>query len=120
MSVTSVALTALKNFQPTTSVVAGGAASVLVYALGSILVAAGVSIPFIGIPTMGMVAIASPLIGHIVTALVPDSVNQQLSGLATKLNVSVNDIKAVLPDVQYEYPGDVKPSGTVTNLKLNG
>lgn len=118
MSAFSIFKGAVMNFQPTNSVLAGGAASVLVYAIGACLVAGGVSIPYIGVPTMAMVGLASPVIGHVVSAFVPDSDKQLVSGLANKLRISVTDIRNVLPQFEDSFPGDVKPSGTVTNLKL--
>ena len=52
MNALSLVTSALKNFQPTTSVLAGGASSILVCAIGAILVAAGVAIlNSAGIPT---------------------------------------------------------------------
>lgn len=118
MSALDFAFTLLKNFNPTASVKAGGAASMLIYAIGLGLVTANVALPVIGVPTMAMVGGAAVVIGHIVTSLVPDSFNQQVNAMASKLNVSVDDLKASLPDVQASYPGDTKPSDTVTNLKL--
>jgi hypothetical protein len=58
MSALSLITAAVKNFQPTTSVLAGGAASILVTAIGAVLVAVGVAIPPIGI--LGLTA-ATPL-----------------------------------------------------------
>lgn len=109
MSALSFATAVVKNFQPTTSVLAGGAASILVCAFGAVLVAAGVAIPpigFLGLTaatplTMTMVTSAAVPIGHIVTALVPDSVNQQLEGLAKKLQVDVESLKNVIPVPDY-------------------
>jgi hypothetical protein len=120
MSVLSLITAAVKNFQPTTSVVAGGAASILVTALGAVLVAAGVAIPPIGILgltvatplTMTMVMSAAVPIGHIVTALVPDSINQQLNGLASKLQIDVSKLKSFIPQ-EYYAPDDFpkEPNG---------
>jgi uncharacterized membrane-anchored protein len=80
MSALSLITAAVKNFQPTTSVLAGGAASILVCAIGAVLVAVGVAI---------------------VTALVPDSVNQQLNGLAQTLQVDVGKLKSFIPQEYY-------------------
>lgn len=114
MSALSILTGAVKNFQPTTSVMAGGAASILTCAIGAILVASGVALPLgIGLITMTQVYAASPIIGHIVTMLVPDSVNQQISGLANKLQVAVSDIKIVTPEAAYVYPPD-KVTGITT------
>ncbi|MDE1901300.1 MAG: hypothetical protein KGI37_06635 [Alphaproteobacteria bacterium] len=117
MNALSLVTSALKNFQPTTSVLAGGASSILVCAIGAILVAAGVAIPPIGILgltaatplTMTMVMSAAVPIGHVVTALVPDSVNQQLNGLAQKLQVDVEKLRSFIP--QEYYSADDFPHG---------
>ncbi len=109
MNVLGLAVSALRNFQPTTSVLAGGAASVITCALGAVLVAAGVAIPPIGIfgltaatpLTMTMVMSAAVPIGHVVTALVPDSVNQQLKGLAQKLRIDVEELRSFIPQEYY-------------------
>ena len=117
MNALSLVTSALKNFQPTTSVLAGGASSILVCAIGAILVAAGVAIPPIGILgltaatplTMTMVMSAAVPIGHVVTALVPDSVNQQLNGLAQKLQVDVGKLRSFIPQEYYspdDFPKD--------------
>ncbi len=112
MSALSFATAVVKNFQPTTSVLAGGAASILICGIGAVLVAAGVAIPpigFLGLTaatplTMTMVMSAAVPIGHIVTALVPDSVNQQLNGLAQKLQIDVGKLKSIIP--QPDYPDE--------------
>ena len=112
MSALSFIAAAVKNFQPTTSVMAGGAASILVCALGAVLVAAGVAIPPIGILgltaatplPMTMVTGAAVPIGHIVTALVPDSLNQQLNGLAQKLQIDVGKLRQIVP--QEDWPDE--------------
>lgn len=105
-SVLGIASSALKNFNPTASVMAGGGASLLVFIAGCALVAAGVSIPVLNVPiTMTMVAAAAPAIGHFVTALVPDTYNQQINALAKKVGAEVSDIKAVVPQV-YSAPSD--------------
>lgn len=105
-SVLSMASSALKNFNPTASVLAGGGASLLTFAIGCALVAAGVSLPVIGPITMTMVAAAAPTIGHIVTAFVPDTYNQQVNALATKVETSVENIKSIIPQTYQEYPKD--------------
>lgn len=106
-SVISIASSALKNFNPTTSVLAGGGASILVFAIGCVLVSAGVAIPVLNIPiTMTMVAAAAPAIGHIVTSFVPDSYNQQINALAAKVKTSAENIKAIVPQTYVEYPQD--------------
>lgn len=100
---------AVKNFQPTTSVLAGGAASVLVCGIGAILVAADVAIPpigFLGLTaatplTMSIVTSAAVPIGHLVTALVPDSLNQQLNALAKKLQIDVERLRKIIPQPDY-------------------
>ena len=113
----SIVTGAVKNFQPTTSVMAGGAASILTFAAGCALVAAGIALPFgLGPITMTMVAAAAPVVGHVVTSLVPDSVNQTLQGLANKLQIAVADIKIVTPEVEYTYPGDPTTPPTPNNL----
>jgi hypothetical protein len=109
MSALSFVTAVVKNFQPTTSVLAGGAASILVTALGAVLVAAGVAIPPIGLLglttatplTMTMVMSAAVPIGHVVTALVPDSLNQQLTGLARKLQIDVDKLRNLIPQDVY-------------------
>ena len=117
MSALSLITAAVKNFQPTTSVLAGGAASIITCAIGAVLVAAGIAIPPIGILgltastplTMTMVMSAAVPIGHVVTALVPDSVNQQLNGLAQKLQVDVGKLKSFIPQEYYsddDFPKD--------------
>lgn len=120
----SIATGAVRNFQPTTSVLAGGAASIIICAIGAILVAFGVVIPpigFLGLATatpltMTMVMSAAVPIGHIVTSCVPDSVNQQLNGLAKKLQVAVQDIKVITPQVTYTYPTDKVDGISTGNL----
>lgn len=105
-SVLGIASSALKNFNPTASVLAGGGASLFVFAVGCALVAAGISIPVLNVPiTMTMVAAAAPTIGHLVTALVPDTLNQQINALAKKLCTSASNLKAVIPQV-YSAPSD--------------
>ena len=117
MSALSLITAAVKNFQPTTSVLAGGASSVLVCAVGALLVAAGIAIPpigFLGLTaatplTMTMVMSAAVPIGHVVTALVPDSVNQQLNGLAQKLQIDVGKLRSFIPQEYYsddDFPKD--------------
>jgi hypothetical protein len=109
MNALSLAASALKNFQPTTSVLAGGAASILACAVGAVLVAAGIAIPpigFLGLTTatpltMTMVMSAAVPIGHVMTALVPDSVNQQLNGLARKLQIDVEKLRSFIPQEYY-------------------
>lgn len=108
MSTTGFILNMVKNFNPGNSVLAGGGAAILVYAAGAALVAAGVAIPPLtilgvhiiatAIPiTMTMVATAAIPIGHVITAVVPDSVNQQISALAKK---ALNTI----PQIQQQFP----------------
>lgn len=112
MSALSFITAAVKNFQPTTSVLAGGAASIIVCAIGAVLVAAGVAIPpigFLGLTaatplTMAMVTTAAVPVGHLVTALVPDSLNQQLQALAQKLQINVEKLKRIIP--QPDYPDE--------------
>ena len=116
-SVIDILGSAVKSFQPTNSVLAGGAAAVLTYAVGDILVAAGFVIPVLNIPlTIGMVATAAIPIGHLVTAIFPDSVNQHLQALATKLGTTVESIKSFIPQFEYTYPGDKPESTTVSNI----
>lgn len=119
MGALSIVAGALKNFQPTNSVIAGGAASVLVYMAGCALVAAGIAIPIVGPVTMSMVAIAAPLAGHAVTSLVPDSVNQNLNALAAKLKTNVDNLKAVIPQVQALYPSGKNGATNVTPITPN-
>jgi hypothetical protein len=82
-----------------------------------LLVAAGIAIPPIGILgltaatplTMTMVMSAAVPIGHVVTALVPDSVNQQLNGLAQKLQIDVGKLRSFIPQEYYsddDFPKD--------------
>ena len=105
MSALSIATGTLKNFQLTNSIAAGGGASILTFAIGCALVAAGVSIPYLNVPiTMTMVAAAAPVVGHIVSAFVPDSVKQHLDGLAAKLQTSVENVKLQMPQATFEYP----------------
>lgn len=109
MSALSLITTAVNNFQPTKSVLAGGAASILVCAIGAVLVAAGIAIPpigFLGLTaatplTMTMVTSAAIPIGHLVTAIVPDSANQYLNGLAKKLQVDVENLRSYIPHEYY-------------------
>lgn len=114
MTALAVASSSLKNFQLSASVIAGGGASVLTIAVGAILVALGVTVPFIGIPlTMTMVTSAAVPIGHIVTALVPDTYNQQINALASKVQTDVETLKMIVPQVECTYPAD-KETGIVT------
>lgn len=119
MGALSMATSALKNFQPTASVMAGGGASLITFAIGCALVAAGISIPVLNIPiTMTMVAAASPTIGHFVSSIVPDTYNQQINAIATKLKTSVDNVKVALPQT-YSAPEDFKnppPIPTPNNL----
>lgn len=108
---------AVTQFQPTTSVIAGGAAAVLTYAVGDLLVSLGFIIPVLNIPlTIGMVATAAIPVGHLITALVPDSYNQQLKALAAKLQTTVENVKAFIPQVEYTYPDDKSASTTISNI----
>lgn len=116
MSALGFGLSALKNFQPTTSVLAGGAASIAIYGAGTLLVTAGIALPFIGIPTMAMVGVASVIGGHLITALVPDSTNQNLNALAAKGVAAIKDIQSDIPQIEYSFPGDVRPSASATNI----
>lgn len=117
MSALNFGLTMLKNFNPGNSVLAGGGASLFIYAIGLALVTGGIALPFIGIPTMAMVGAAAVAGGHIVTALVPDSLNQNLDAAAKKLNVAVEDLKVVVPQAVGLYPGDdSKPIPCINNL----
>lgn len=117
MTALGIATGALKNFVPPASVLAGGGASILVFAAGCALVAAGMSIPILNIPiTMTMVAAAAPAAGHLVTMLVPDTLNQQINALAKKTLVKAEDIRAVIPQTYQQYPGDVAPPIIQTNL----
>ncbi len=110
----AIGMAALKNFTVTDSIKAGGAASILTVAIGSLLVALGVSVPFLDVPlTMAMVTSAALPIGHIVSALVPDSYNQQLTSLATKLQTNVENIKMVLPQAVHDYPANKTSFGPV-------
>lgn len=117
MNALSLVTTALKNFQPTQSVLAGGAASIITCAIGAALVAAGVAIPpiaFLGLTTatpltMTMVMSAAVPIGHLVTAIVPDSVNQHLNGLAKQLQIDVGKLRSFIPQEYYsddDFPKD--------------
>ncbi len=104
MSVLTLAMNTVKNYKPDPSVLAGGAASLLVYIAGCALVGAGIAIPGIGPITMTMVAAASPAVGHIVTYLVPDSMKTSLQKVAQKLDTTIDQIKVVTPEVEYKYP----------------
>jgi hypothetical protein len=53
---------------------------------------------------MTMVMSAAVPIGHVVTALVPDSLNQQMNGLAQKLQIDVAKLRSVIP--QPDYPDE--------------
>lgn len=109
-SVLNIAAGALKNFNPTASVLAGGGASLIVFAVGCGLVAAGIVIPGLGPVTMTMVAAAAPTIGHLVTAFVPDTYNQSINQLADKVKIDAENIKALVPQV---YPNDYPSNKTV-------
>lgn len=116
-------LAAFKNIQFSASVVAGGAASVLIYALGATLVAAGVIAPAITLPVIGITlstitlfSTAAIPIGHLVTAIVPDSVNQQIAALAANLP----KYQAMIPDVESgpsAYPDAPPATQTPSNIK---
>ena len=72
MSALSLITSAVKNFQPTTSVLAGGASSVLVCAVGALLVAAGIAIPPIGFPELKQaVEVVARLMGVEMRAIEP-------------------------------------------------
>lgn len=110
-------LTAFKNIQFTDSIVAGGAASVIIYTIGALFVSMNVVIPFVGIPlTMGIVGAAAIPLGHLVTALVPDSVRQSIAGLAAKLP----KYQSMLPDL-YSAPSDFSeaPPDRSTQSNIN-
>lgn len=106
---------ALANFKPDAGVLAGGGASLLVFLAGCALVGAGVAIPPISIfgahliatsipLTMTMVAAAAPTIGHLVSSFVPATYNQQIDALAKKIGTDVENLKAVVPVLQEEFP----------------
>lgn len=113
----SAAITAFKNIQFTTSILAGGAASVLFYTVGAILVGLNVTIPLIGVPlTLAIVAPVSIGLGHLVTALVPDSTKQSIAGLAAKLP----SLQAMIPDIDSSpsaFPN--APPSTLTQSNIN-
>lgn len=105
----------LGNFKPDASVLAGGGASLLVFLAGCALVGAGVAIPPISIfgahliaasipITMTMVAAAAPTVGHIVSSFVPATMNQQIDQLAKKIGTDVENLKAIVPVLQEEFP----------------
>lgn len=105
----------LGNFKPDASVMAGGGASILVFLVGCALVGAGFAIPPISIfgahliatsipITMTMVAAAAPAIGHVVSSFVPATYNQQLDAFAKKIGTDVQNLKAVVPVLQEEFP----------------
>jgi hypothetical protein len=94
-----------KNFQLSNSVIAGGGASILIYAVGAALVASNVVIPGLGIPlTMGIVGMAAIPLGHLVTALVPDSLKQQVDALGKKFGAQITDLKVVTPQFDHSFP----------------
>src|SRR5690349_21068941 len=94
-----------KNFQLTNSIATGGGASVLIYAAGAALVSVDFVVPGIGIPlTMSMVGAAALVGGHVVTALMPDSVKQQVDALGKKIGVQVSDLKTMVPQIEASYP----------------
>jgi hypothetical protein len=109
-----------KNFQLTNSIAAGGGASVLIYAAGAALVAANVVVPGLGIPlTMGMVGAVALVGGHVVTALMPDSVKQQVDALGKKIGVQVSDLKTMVPQIEASYPPQSSPPTTLTPSNIN-
>jgi len=107
MSVLNILGAALKNFSPDQSIYAGGAASVATVAIGAVLVAMNVTVPILGVPlTMAMVTSAAIPIGHLVSSFIPATYNQQVTALARKVGAEVEDVKALVPSVEYTYPGD--------------
>lgn len=120
MNILSIASSAMKNFSVPDSVRAGGGAAVITVAIGSILVALGVSIPVLNVPlTMSMVLGAAVPIGHIVTALMPDSVKQQVDALGKKIGVQVSDLKTMVPQIEASYPAQSSPPTTLTPSNIN-
>ena len=114
----------LKNWQVDNSVAGGTGVTALVVLAGAVAVAAGVTIPPIGLLgltaatplTMAMVMASAAVLGHLATALLPASTNQNLTALATKLNVSVAHLASFVPQIQASYPQDPVPSTTVSNI----
>ncbi len=112
----SIITTALNLFQPDKSVWVGGGASVLVVALGAVLVALGVAIPPIGILglttatplTMGMFTALAIPVGHLVTSLVPATRKQQIDALAVKIGVDAEHLKSFIPQVVASFPPQTK------------
>ena len=94
-----------KNFQLDNSVMAGGGAAILIYAVGAGLVALNVTIPLAGIPlTMTMVGAAAIPLGHLVTAFVPASLKQQVDALGTKVGAQITELKAITPQIDPSFP----------------
>lgn len=127
MDAVSFVLSYLKNFQLDKSIKAGGFASIITVALGMALVAAGVVIPPISIGGLILVATATPVtqamvfaaalpIGHLVSAVVPAKLNEQLTALADKLGVSLDHIKSFVPEIEATYP--VKMDGTFAQAPI--
>ncbi len=132
MSVSPASLIAatVSNFKPDASTYAGGGASLLTFLLGCALVGAGVAIPPIAILglhiaaipiTMTMVAAVAPVVGHVVSAYVPPTYNQQINQFATKIGADVESVKAFIPQIQDSYPGtDGNPPTNVNNITSKG
>lgn len=108
----------VQNYKPTQSVLSGGAATILVFVVGTVLVSLGVSIPGVGILTMPIVSGAAPIIGQIVTYFVPDSAKDSMQQLANKLQVDVDHLKTFVPQIQAAYPND--PSPAISQGAANG
>ena len=112
MNAASFALNFFKNYQLDQSVKAGGFAAVATVLVGTALVAAGVAIPPLGvlgftasIPlTESMVLGAALPISHLVTALIPAKLDEQLTAVANNIGVSLDHLKSFMPQVQATYP----------------
>ena len=106
MAILDIAVAALKNFTGATdSVKKGGAASVVVLAVGAVLVSLGITLPLgIGILSMAEVQSVALIIGPIVTAITKDSQKQAIDQLADHLQVSASHIQSMIPQIQASFP----------------
>ena len=100
-SALDIAVSSLKNFQIDQSIIAGGAGAIATVAIGAVLVALNVTVPVLGIPlTMTMVTSAAIPVGHVISALVPATADQQINALATRLGLEAQHIKNFIPQMK--------------------
>lgn len=120
-SALSIAGSAIKNFQIDQSILAGGAGAIATVAIGAVLVAMNVTVPFLGIPlTMTMVTSAALPIGHFISSVVPATKDQQIDALATRLGVAADHLKSYIPQIVDTFPNPCpQDTGTTTPSNIN-